>query len=67
MYQATNTIMEYAHMFLLHSFVEKVAKKHLTQRIQALNDKVEKQNEISKDIQKNVSFSFLLKSCSSNI
>ncbi|XP_044489575.1 uncharacterized protein LOC123213978 [Mangifera indica] len=31
-----------------------VAKKHLTQRIQALNDKVEKQNEISKDIQKNV-------------
>ncbi|KAJ0096171.1 hypothetical protein Patl1_15851 [Pistacia atlantica] len=31
-----------------------VAKRHLTQRIQALNDKVEKQNEISKDIQKNV-------------
>ncbi|KAJ4711279.1 Protein of unknown function (DUF1664) [Melia azedarach] len=31
-----------------------VAKKHLTQRIQDLNDKVEKQGEISNDIRKNV-------------
>lgn len=49
-------IVEYIPMiFIMFFFFDQVAKKHLTQRIQNLNDKVEKQNEISKDIRKNVS------------
>lgn len=48
-------IVEYIPMIFIMFFFYQVAKKHLTQRIQNLNDKVEKQNEISKDIRKNVS------------